>query len=276
VGERYIELPVSVPGLHAIRGMTASRHTGIKEHYGVGRIEDGDTEWWGRGRVWRSVAGSVLLKQPGDVVRHLAHRGVTTYVAVTLPAAEVVAVLGEGQGVAIAQLEPTDPRSAPFHRLLNAVNARANRLALEVAVAEAISALANVAGPRSGSECSRPVGRALEYLRARLDDPITLADLAKHAELDKFRLCRAFRAQIGMPPHRYLTHLRIARAKELLRDGVRASDLAPLVGIYDQAQLTRHFRRLVGTTPAQYAKSPPHPKYRSVVGLSAQGRAVRQ
>jgi AraC-like DNA-binding protein len=72
-----------------------------------------------------------------------------------------------------------------------------------------------------------------------------------------------------MPPHTYLTHLRIARAKELLRDGVRASDLAPLVGLYDQAQLTRHFRRLVGTMPGRYAKSPQHPKYRGVVSVSA-------
>jgi AraC-like DNA-binding protein len=76
-----------------------------------------------------------------------------------------------------------------------------------------------------------------------------------HADLDKFHLCRAFRTQIGMPPHTYLTHLRIARAKALLLRGVRASDVAPLVGLYDQAQLTRHFRRLVGTTPARYGKS---------------------
>ena len=58
-----------------------------------------------------------------------------------------------------------------------------------------------------------------------------------------------------MPPHAYLTHLRIARAKSLLLRGVRASEIAPLVGLYDQAQLTRHFRRLVGTAPARYAKT---------------------
>jgi AraC-like DNA-binding protein len=33
---------------------------------------------------------------------------------------------------------------------------------------------------------------------------------------------------------------------------VRATDVAPQVGFHDQAQLTRHFRRLVGTTPARY------------------------
>jgi AraC-like DNA-binding protein len=49
--------------------------------------------------------------------------------------------------------------------------------------------------------------------------------------------------------------LRIARAKSLLQRGVRASEVAPLVGLYDQAKLTRHFRRLVGTAPARYGKS---------------------
>ena len=108
----------------------------------------------------------------------------------------------------------------------------------------------------------------MEYLRERLGDSITLDDLADYADFDKFHLCRAFRAQVGMPPHAYLTHLRIARAKELLLRGVRASDVAPLVGLYDQAQLTRHFRRLVGTTPARYGKSP-HPE-REVLQFSRQ------
>ena len=155
--------------------------------------------------------------------------------------------------MAIAQLEADDARAAPFHRLLDAVCAGVDRLTLEVAVAEAVGALAVISNAHPGH--SRPVRRAMDYIRERLVDSITLDDLADFAGLDKFHLCRAFRAQIGMPPHTYLTHLRVARAKELLLRGVRASDVAPLVGFYDQAQLTRHFRRLVGTTPARYGKS---------------------
>jgi AraC-like DNA-binding protein len=247
--DRTVELPVSLPGLAVVRATTASLHTGVKDFHGIGRIERGHTEWWGGGRVWRSAPGTILVKQPGDVVRHLAHDGPTTYTAVRLPADEVAQVQGEGQLVAVAQLAPGDEHAAPFHRLIDAACAGADRLSLEVALAEALSALAAISARPTHS---RPVRRAMEYLRARLDGPVTLADLAEHAALDKFHLCRAFRAQIGMPPHAYLTHLRIARAKELLRRGVRASDVAPLVGLCDQAQLTRHFKRLVGTTPARY------------------------
>jgi AraC-like DNA-binding protein len=248
--DRAVELPSALPGLHVVRATTTTLHEGVKEHYGVGRIERGDTEWWGGGKVWRSVPRCVLVKQPGDVVRHLSHNGPTTYTAVKLPAADVARARGEGRALTIAQLAANDERAAPFHRLLDAACAGADRLTLEVAVVEAVGALALISSARF--DYSRPVRRAMEYLRARLDDSITLADLADYADLDKFHLCRAFRAEVGMPPHRYLTHLRIARAKELLRDGMRASEVAPLVGFCDQAQLTRHFRRLVGTTPARY------------------------
>jgi AraC-like DNA-binding protein len=256
-----------------MRVTTAVRHTGMKEHYGVGRIEQGDTEWWGSGRVWRSVSGCVLVKHPGDVVRHLSHRGMTTFTAVTLPAREVERIQGEGSVAVIPQLEANDERAAPFHRLLNAVSAGADRLSLEVALAEAIGALAVMRG--APPDHSRPVRRALEYLREWLQESITLDELAGYAELDKFHLCRAFRAQIGMPPHTYLTHLRIARAKALLREGVRASDLAPLVGLYDQAQVTRHFRRLVGTTPARYGKSPRDAMYGGVLATAAPSAPAR-
>jgi AraC-like DNA-binding protein len=257
--ETLLELPVSLPALRAVRGTTTSLHRGVKDQYGVGRIEHGETEWWGGGKVWRSVPGCILLKQPGDVVHHRSHRGPTTFTAVTLPAHEVARVQHAGKLAPIPQLSANDERAAPFQRLLDAVNAQVDRLCLEVALTEAINALALIG---AAPDSSRPVRRALEYLRMGLRGSITLDELATHAGLDKFHLCRAFREQIGMPPHTYLTHLRIARAKELLARGVRASDLAPLVGFYDQAQLTRHFRRLVGTTPARYGKSPRDPRYR--------------
>lgn len=248
--ERSIELPVAMPGVRAVRATTDSLHTKLKESYCVGRLDRGDLEWWGGGRVWRSAPGNIMVKQPGDVHRDLARSGATTFTVITLPTDDAARMQREGRAVALPQLDANDERAAPFHRLIDAITAGGDRLAIEVAVAEAISTLAIISNPPA---YSRPVRRAKEYLRAHLATAIKLDELAAHAELDKFHLCRAFRAQVGMPPHAYLTHLRIARAKELLLRGVRASELAPLVGLYDQAQLTRHFRRLVGTTPARYA-----------------------
>ncbi len=248
-----VELSVSLPGLRAFRSTTESLRAGIKEYYGVARIERGRSEWWGRGKVWRSTPGSIQVKEPGDVHRDLAHDGSITFTGNALPEDDILRVRDEGKVVAISHFEAGDPRAVPFHRLHDAVCAGADRLTLEVALAEAIAMFARLG--YANPEHTRPVRRAMEYLRERLAESITLDDLATHAALDKFHLCRAFRAQIGMPPHTYLTHLRIQRARQLLATGVRASELAPRVGLYDQSQLTRHFRRIVGTTPARYGAS---------------------
>ncbi|MCY1071961.1 AraC family transcriptional regulator [Nannocystis sp. RBIL2] len=247
-----VELPVSVPELRAVRWTSDALHAGVKDYYAVGRVERGRCEWWGRGKVWRSAPGCIQIKQPGDVHRDLARDGATTWTMIALPANEVARAREAGKAVAFPQLEADDARAEPFRRLLDAVCAGAEPLVLEVVLAEAISAFATIS--KAKTDHTRPVRRAMEYLRERMTEPIRLDVLARHAELDKFHLCRAFRAQVGMPPHTYLIQLRVARAKELLSRGVRASEVAPLVGFYDQAQLTRHFRRIVGTTPARYGR----------------------
>jgi AraC-like DNA-binding protein len=248
-----VELPVSVPGLRAFRTTTEALLVGVKDYYAIGRTERGRSEWWGRGKVWRSAPGSIQVKEPGDVHRDVARDGPTTFTAIMLPTKEVARVRERGKVVGLPQLEAGDERAAPFHRLHDAVCSGADRLSLEVALAEAIATFARLGN--APPEHTRPVRRALEYLREKLAESITLDDLAKHSALDKFHLCRAFRAQIGMPPHAYLTHLRVQRARLLLAQGVRASELAPRVGLYDQSQLTRHFRRIVGMTPARYGNT---------------------
>lgn len=253
-------LPVSVPGLRATRTATATLLEGVKDYYAVGRVERGRSEWWGAGKTWQCGPGSVQLKQPGDVHRDVARDGPMTWVVITLPADDVERARDGNRALAYPQLDVGDERAAPFHRLHDAVCAGADRFSLEVAVTETISAFALLSRPQPGH--SRPVRRALEYLRERMAESITLEDLAAHAALDKFHLCRAFRAQIGMPPHAYLTRLRIMRAKRLLQSGVRASEIAPRVGLYDQAQLTRHFRRIVGVTPARYGRGHASPSPR--------------
>jgi len=98
------------------------------------------------------------------------------------------------------------------------------------------------------------VRRAHEFLLDHLADDITLDALAEHARADKFHLCRAFSREIGFPPYAFLTQARIACARILLRRGLRPSEIAPLLGVCDQSQMHRHFRRIVGCTPGAYAR----------------------
>lgn len=255
--ETSVELPVASPRLRAVRWTSDQLYSGVKSHFAFGRVERGLSSFWGGGRAWQIGPGCITVKQPGDVHRDIARDGPMTWTVITLPADEIARVRDDGVRVeALSLLESTDERAAPFHRLQDAVCAGADRLSLEVALTEAINAFVVL---RRKPDHTRPVRRAMDYLRTRITESFTLEDLAEHAGLDKYHLCRAFRAQIGLPPHAYLTQLRILRAKELLQSGVRASEVAPLVGLYDQAQLTRHFRRIVGTTPGRYGKMRPRP-----------------
>jgi len=244
-------ITVSAPGVRAMRWSTDALYTAMKETHVIGRALSGRSEWAAGGKVWRSGPRSLQVKQPGDVHRLVSQDGPLTFQVFIFSAGMIESAIGNVR--VRAYLDPDDERGAAFHCLHDAVSAEAGRFELEVAIAEAVSALATVSDARF--EHPRSVRRAIELLRARLADAITLDELAAHAGLDKFHLCRAFRAQVGLPPHAYLTHLRVARAKQLLAKGVRPSDIAPQIGMYDQSQLNRHFRRIVGTTPARYARS---------------------
>jgi transcriptional regulator GlxA family with amidase domain len=99
------------------------------------------------------------------------------------------------------------------------------------------------------------VTRARDYLQQRCHETITLEELAGVASLSRYHLLRSFSAQVGLPPHAYQLRLRVERAMTLLRSGLPASTVAGLAGFADQSHLTRHFRRLVRVTPAEYARA---------------------
>lgn len=245
---RTEQLAVAVPGYVAVRTAIDVPYVGLKEAFCVGRIERGRSEFWTHGRTWSGRPGSILIQRPGDVHRDLSRDGTITYQLLRFPAHALEGISGPLHSC----LAAGDPRSAVFHRLHDAVAARADRFTLECLLAESVAAIAGLTDGRS--EHTRPVRRALAMIRERSADTVSLDELARHAGLDKFRLCRAFREQVGMPPHAYLTQLRIMHAKELLAAGERPSEIAARVGLYDQSQLNRHFRRIVGMTPGQFAR----------------------
>jgi AraC-like DNA-binding protein len=83
--------------------------------------------------------------------------------------------------------------------------------------------------------------------------PLSVADLADSAGCTVDQLQRRMRRVFGISPTQYLLRERVDRAARLLAgtDDTIAI-VAARCGFYDQAQLTRHFGRFIGLTPAQY------------------------
>lgn len=104
---------------------------------------------------------------------------------------------------------------------------------------------------------TRPLSPAIRLARQCIDEnyaeTLSLVQLAALSGLSMHRFATAFRQQVGMPPHRYQCHLRLRRARELLREGLAPADIAVELGFFDQSHLSRHFKRHYGVTPASVA-----------------------
>ncbi|GAA5185954.1 AraC family transcriptional regulator [Rugosimonospora acidiphila] len=93
-----------------------------------------------------------------------------------------------------------------------------------------------------------------DLLDERLTVGLTLDEAARMLHTHPAHLVRAFTRRFAIPPHLYLTGRRVELARQLLLSGRPAGTVASEVGFYDQSHLTRHFKRMLGVSPARYAK----------------------
>lgn len=258
------------PDSLSVTGMLRVEHedrlrTTYSEHFSVVVIYEGAFDGWYRGGVRTHVAGAIKLKEPGEV-----HRDVRVHAPFTLQGAafsqetiaEAAAALGlRGPAHFKAPGFGAKERAARLAFAMHAALVRPDVPEIERAtrVVETLGAILGEESrsntPRVSARAPRAVRRARAFLHDELAEKITLDTLAAHAGLDKFHLVRAFRAEIGLPPYEYLTHVRVWKAKELLQRGALVADAAQAVGFYDESQLHRHFRRIVGITPGKFSRS---------------------
>src|SRR6266446_5159410 len=98
--------------------------------------------------------------------------------------------------------------------------------------------------------------RAIDYVEARLDEPMSLAEVASSAGLTRMHFAAQFRAATGLRPHEYLLRRRIERAQEmLLGTGMSLVDVALSVGFQTQSHFTSVFKRYAGQAPRAWRES---------------------
>jgi len=122
-----------------------------------------------------------------------------------------------------------------------------------VEVAARIRAALGETTPSPPDRPDRELADALRaYLDAHLAETITLAAAAAEVGWSEAHLARAFTTVLGIAPHAYLIGRRLDAARTRILDGQPLADVAAEVGFYDQAHLTRRFRRFLGTTPGRF------------------------
>ncbi len=243
---------------------TFSRHT--HEGYAIGVIEAGVEEFTYQGAVHRAPAGSVVVIHPGEV--HTGYAGTPAgwtyrmlYPEVKLVQKATSELVGQGQGQLPYFPNPvihTQQLAAQLRQLHVAIENSTSALERESrflwTLAHMVTRYAQYRPYLApiGQE-HQVVQRLKNYLRANYADTISLEQLAHIANLKPLRLLRVFRKEVGLPPHAYLVQIRVTRAKALLSMGLTIAQVAADTGFTDQSHLTRHFKRLVGVTPKQYA-----------------------
>ena len=98
--------------------------------------------------------------------------------------------------------------------------------------------------------------KVAQHIEEHLADDISLAALADVARLSLYHFVRAFKQSFGLPPHRYMSSLRIEQAKSLLANpGVSVTQIGVNLGFRETSSFTSAFRKHTGLTPTAYRRS---------------------
>lgn len=139
------------------------------------------------------------------------------------------------------------------------------------AVANAVARRIVVAPHRSGGQAqfverplpdapthlpARGIAATLDWALERLDEPLTVAAMARHAVMSERSFARRFRSETGTTPLRWLIDQRVAHARGLLeRTDLSIEAVAAESGFGTAVSLRDHFGRAVQTTPTAYRRA---------------------
>lgn len=95
--------------------------------------------------------------------------------------------------------------------------------------------------------------RVLDFIADNYESDLSLAELARVAEMSTFHFAREFKRATGTSPHQYLIKFRVERAKALLTESeIPLVEVGSRSGFSHQSHFTRLFHRLTGMTPQSY------------------------
>src|SRR5215472_10294802 len=106
------------------------------------------------------------------------------------------------------------------------------------------------ARPDTADSHARAVQRVISTLRERLDENISLEEMASVAYMSRYHFNRTFRQVTGLPPCRFLTKLRVEAATQmLLNTDTSVTDICLEVGYTSLGTFVRRFSDLLGISP---------------------------
>lgn len=257
--------PVTLPETEFIFAANCLRKWRVfHESYVICVCEKASADWHYRGRTQQLHDAHYMLMEPGETHVNVVVPRPQTYKVFRISAAIIEQFAQELGAPYVPHFALTQDRNTAiigaFEQLAAAV-AEGGTTALEQQsrfasclrlVLENCIERPRPPAIRDASAQRVPVERAKMYLRERFSEGVSLGELATAAGLSRFHLLRSFAKQVGMPPHMYQIRLRIERACRLMQAGLAPSLAATAVGFADQSHFSRHFKKVMSTTPGRY------------------------
>lgn len=106
-------------------------------------------------------------------------------------------------------------------------------------------------GPAARYRIDHPaIARAIDAMEAHLDEPLSMAALAKESGLSQRQLGRLFQGQMKTTAKAFYVRLRLERARQLLTESRRpVAEVALATGFASRAHFSRAYLQAFGTAP---------------------------
>ncbi len=245
------------------------------DFYEIYYLISGDVTYTIDGRLCRVTPGDLLLVGPRELHKlqiRGAEQGYERYVLWVQPS--LLSALGEPG----AQLDRALDSSRPEYRnllhlgeenrrvrgIIEALNRECNRQdyggeLMKRCLLTELLLMINRVSTREGAaeelpETNRVVTQVIDYVADHYGESITLDLLAETFYISKYHLSHEFHRQTGTSVYRYIQKKRLMISRELLAEGRKPSEVAPLCGFGDYTLFYRAFKGEYGCSPRDFVR----------------------
>ena len=121
--------------------------------------------------------------------------------------------------------------------------------------ADQLGALANQILLQQKDSEPAQITRARQFIEANSQEDLSLAAVAKQAGMSTFYFCKMFKKVTGVNFARYVSCVRVEKAKNLLLNpNYRVSEIAFEVGFQSLTHFNRIFKSIAGQSPTEYRR----------------------
>lgn len=99
------------------------------------------------------------------------------------------------------------------------------------------------------------IARTIDYLSTRMNEPVTIDDLAAQVGMSRAVFHRRFKQATTMSPIQFVKSMRLNNAAMQIAGGKTVNEAAMDVGYMSSSQFSREFKRMYGQSPRQWSHS---------------------